>query len=136
MSLLKRFAMAGLVAGMVVSAGAGLVLSQTRRPGPVFGPLSDPALGARPQLTLGRVTAIEDRGLTIDVNGRDIAFTVDEDTDVLARGTAATRKAVGGRPITDIMRRGDFALVSYRESSGALLALEIHVKGRVTLASR
>jgi hypothetical protein len=136
MSLLKRFAMAGLVAGMVVSAGAGLVLSQTRRPGPVVGPLSDPALGARPQITLGRVTSIEDRELTIDVNGRDIAFTVDEETDVLARGTAATRKAVGGRPITDIMRRGDFALVSYRESSGALLALEIHVKGRATLASR
>jgi hypothetical protein len=136
MSLLKRLAMAGLVAGMVVSAGAGLVLSQTRRPEAVAGPLSDPALGARPQITLGRVTSIEERGLTIEVSGRDLAFTLDEETDVLARGTAATQKAVGGRPLTDIVRRGDYALVSYRESSGALLALEIHVKGRVTLASR
>jgi hypothetical protein len=90
----------------------------------------DPAKNAH-----GKVKSIAGATLTVEVDGRDMAFTVDRDTDILARGaSAATRK--GSVPITDLVHDGDIVRVGYRDVNGSMKALEIQIRGRNTIAAR
>jgi hypothetical protein len=70
-------------------------------------------------------------------DGRDMAFMVDDNTDVLARGAGrATRNACGSLPIADLVHNGDLVRVAYRELNGWMRASEIHIRGRNTIAAR
>jgi hypothetical protein len=50
------------------------------------------------------VKSLSGARLILDQGGRDMTFTIDRQTDVLARGgTRATKNAGGSVPITDIV---------------------------------
>jgi len=81
-----------------------------------------------------KVKSISGNALILDQNGRDVRFTLDRETDVLAIGaTRATKKAGGSVPITDLVHAGDTVWVQYREAAGSLKALEIQVRVRGTI---
>jgi hypothetical protein len=137
MSLLKHLGVVGVSAGLLAGGGFGTASAQSRGAGLTITPVSNAALTAPTRNTYGKVTSITGRTLTLDVGGRHIAFIVEENTDVLARGAGrATRKAGGTLPITDLVHSGDLVRVSYRELDGALRASEIQIRGRNVVASR
>lgn len=81
-----------------------------------------------------RVKSISGNTLILDRDGRDVRFTLDRDTDVLAIGaTRATKKAGGSLPITDLVHAGDIVWVEYLEAGGSMKALEIQVRMRGTV---
>jgi hypothetical protein len=81
----------------------------------------------------GKVKSIAGAVLTLDVDGHDMTFAVDRDTDILARGASkATKK--GGVPITDLVHNGDLVRVGYRAVNGSMKASEIQIRGRSTIA--
>jgi hypothetical protein len=90
-----------------------------------------------PKLAHGKVKSITGGLLTLEQDGRDMTFTVDRDTDVLARGAGkATRMAGGGVPFTDLVHNGDIVTVLYRDVNGSLKVSEIQIRGRNTIAAR
>jgi hypothetical protein len=137
MSLLKSFGVFGLAAGLVVAGHIATASAQSKGAGLAITPVSDAALTAPARNIYGKVRSISGHVLTIEAEGRDMTFIVDENTQVLARGAGrATRNAGGGLPITDLVRGGDIVRVEYRELNRAMRAMEIQVKGRNTIASR
>jgi hypothetical protein len=137
MNLLKPFGVFGLAAGFIVAGHIATASAQSRGAGLAITPVSDAALTAPARNTYGKVRSVSGHVLTLDVEGRDMTFIVDENTPVLARGAGrATRNAGGGLPITDLVHGGDIVRVEYRQLNGAMRAVEIQVKGRNTIASR
>ena len=85
----------------------------------------------------GKVKSISGSSLTIDENGRDVAFIIDRDTDVFARGaTRATRQAGGKLAITDIVHTGDIVRVAYRDVNGSMKASEVQVRAAGTIPAK
>ena len=77
----------------------------------------------------GKVTLVTPSQLTIDDGGRAVTFGISHDTDVLAKGATKATKAAGSKTsITTFVHAGDTVSVSYRESSGAMMASEVRVK--------
>jgi hypothetical protein len=75
--------------------------------------------------------------LLLEVDGRNMTFAVDGDTEIQAKGASrATKKAGGSFPITEFVHSGDVVRVAYRELSGELRVSEIQIRGRNTIASR
>ena len=84
-----------------------------------------------------KVKSISGNALILDQNGRDVRFTLDRETDVLAIGaTRATKKAGGSVPITDLVHAGDLVWVEYLEAAGSLKAVEIQVRMRGTFPAK
>ena len=84
-----------------------------------------------------KVKSISGNTLVLDQNGRDMTFTVDRDTDVLAvGGTRATKKAGGTLPFTDLVHAGDIVRVEYREAAGAMKAVQVQVRSRATIPAK
>ena len=111
--------------------------AQSKGSGLAITPVSNAALTAPVRNIYGKVRSISGHVMTLEVEGRDMTFIVDENTQVLARGAGrATRNAGGGLPVTDLVHGGDIVRVEYRELNGAMRAVEIQVKGRNTIASR
>lgn len=78
---------------------------------------------------LGKVKSISGAKLILDQDGRDVAFTIDRETDVLARGgTRATKSAGGSVPITDILHAGDLVRVQYKDVNGSMKAFEVQLR--------
>jgi hypothetical protein len=78
---------------------------------------------------LGTVKSISGARLILDQGGHDMTFTIDRQTDVLARGgTRATKNAGGKVPITDIVHVGDLVRVQYRDVNGAMNAFEVQLR--------
>lgn len=89
--------------------------------GPGGGSVSDPE-----KIAEGRVGAVTESRLTVDVDGREVVFLITRDTEVLARGaTRATRAAGSPTPITTFIRVGDLVSVSYHERDGMPSAVEV-----------
>jgi hypothetical protein len=81
-----------------------------------------------------RVKSISGTSLIVDQDGRELTFTLDRGTDVVAvGGTRATRKAGGSLPITDLVHAGDIVRVEFREAAGSMKAIEIQVRSRGTI---
>lgn len=85
-----------------------------------------------PQTARGTVKAIGPDWLTVAVGERELKFTVDEQTSVVARGagTATRRAAAGARPaprFAEFVTVGKAVLISYLDRDGALYASDIHV---------
>jgi hypothetical protein len=137
MHLLRPISVLGMTASLVVAGQVTDASAEPQRVGLTLAPVSNAALTAPIRNTFGSVKSLSRQVLTLDIGGRDIAFIVDENTDVLAKGAGkATRNAGGSLPITALVHRGDIARVGYRELNGALRAVEVQVKGRNTIASR
>ena len=84
-----------------------------------------------------KVKSISGNALILDQNGRDVRFTLDRETDVLAIGaTRATRKAGGSVPITDLVHAGDIVWVEYLEAAGSMKAVEVQVRMRGTFPAK
>ena len=78
----------------------------------------------------GTVTAIAGDTVTVKVMDKDMAFKVDKDTDVIARGgSTATRQAqklgLSGAKLTDIIKVGDGVEVHYKDVGGVMMATEL-----------
>ena len=137
MNLLTPFSVLGLAAGFVLAGHIATASAQSKGAGLAITPVSDAALTAPARNTYGKVRSISGHVMTLQAEGRDMTFIVDENTPVLARGAGrATRNAGGGLPITDLVHSGDVVRVEYRELNGAMRVVEIQVKGRNTIASR
>jgi hypothetical protein len=135
-NLLKSFGVFGLAAGFVL-AGLATASAQSKGAGLAITPVSAAALTAPARNTYGKVRSIAGHVMTLQAEGRDMTFIVDENTQVLARGAGrAIRNAGGGLPITDLVHGGDIVRVEYRELNGAMRVVGIQVKGRNTIASR
>lgn len=84
-----------------------------------------------------KVKSISGNALILDRDGRDMRFTLDRDTDVVAIGaTRATRRAGGSLPITDLVHVGDIVRVEYLEAGGSLQAREIQVRSRGAIPAK
>ena len=78
---------------------------------------------------LGKVKSISGASLILDQDGRDLTFTIDRETDVLARGgTRATKNAGGSVAITNIVHVGDLVRVLYRDVNGSMKASEVQLR--------
>ena len=136
MNFLKPIGVVGVAAGLIMAGPVTGVSAQSKGAGLSITPVSNAALTAPLRNTYGKVRSISGHVLTLE-SGRDITFIVDENTQVLARGAGrAARNAGGNLAITQLVHRGDAARVEYRELNGAMLAVEIQIKGRNTIASR
>ena len=135
MNLLANLGMASLAAGLVLAGDTRPANAQAKN-GLAIVPVSNAALTAPVRNTGGKVKSIAGRVIVLDVDGRDVAFTVDEHTTLIASGGSHATQLAGGRlPITDFLRRGDMARVAYRELSGSRWASEIQIK-RTIIAVR
>ena len=97
--------------GFVITLGSVLVLAA----GPA-------AAVAQPTKTVtGSIAAISASSITVKVDGKDMTFAIDSDTDVVARGgTTKTRaaKAEGkGVTATDLLKTGQIVEVAYHEQA-------------------
>jgi hypothetical protein len=136
----KRLGITGIAAGLL-AVGLTLVTASEGLPGQVTGlritPVSNAAITAPIRNGYGRVTSIAGPVVTLEVGGRDLAFIVDDNTDVFARGAShATRRTRGGLPIAELVHAGDIVRVAYRELNGRMRVSEIQVRGHSTIASR
>ena len=137
MNLLRPIGVLGLAAGFVLAGQVATASAQTKAAGLAITPVSNAALTAPIRNTYGKVRSISGHVMTLESEGRDITFIVDENTQVLSKGAGrATRNAGGSLPVTALVHRGDGARVQYRELNGAMRAVEIQIKGRNTIASR
>lgn len=77
----------------------------------------------------GKVKSVTASQLTIEGGGKDWAFTINGETNVLARGASTATKTVGGNTqITSFVHVGDTVSVSYREVGGGRTASEVRVR--------
>ena len=141
MNFVKSLVMFVLAAGLLLVVEHKATAAKGQVAGQVAGlritPVSDAAITAPIRNVFGRVKSIAGRVLIADVDGHDMTFMVDDNTDVLARGAGrATRNADGGLPITDLVHNGDVVRVAYRELNGWMRVLEIQIRGRSTIAAR
>jgi len=93
------------------------------------------ATKAKTASTTGVVKTVTASSLTVEKGGKDMMFTVDSATKVLARGsTAKTKekkeKGAGGLAITDVVKAGDQVTVRYKDEAGKMTATEVRVAGK------
>jgi len=81
----------------------------------------------------GRVTSVSGSSLTVNSEGKDWTFAVDDKTHVIGRGAGTLsrkRKAAGTKTlITDFVQKDDEVTVSYHDVGGTLHAGDVHVFG-------
>jgi hypothetical protein len=126
----------GLTAGLLL-AGNQMASAQTRPAGLTITPVSNAALTAPIRNAYGKVKSVVEREVTLEVSGRTMTFTVDENTEILTRGAGQATRQVGAiLPMTYFVRSGDMVRVAYRDLNGAMRVAEIHIGGRSEIASR
>jgi hypothetical protein len=79
------------------------------------------------QSTTGVVKAVAASSLTIERGGNEIAFGVDSSTRFLASGSKVGDLVYRKRRFTDAVKAGDRVTVRYRQTSGAMIAVEVRV---------
>jgi hypothetical protein len=77
----------------------------------------------------GTVKSVSLSQLTLASEGKDVTFSVNADTDVLAKGASKTTKAAGGKTtIADFVHNGDTVSITYLESAGTMTASQVRVR--------
>lgn len=77
----------------------------------------------------GKVKSVSVSQLIVDSGGKDMAFAINADTDVLARGASKTTKAAGGKTtLADFVHSGDTVSVTYHEAAGTMTASQVRVR--------
>ena len=87
---------------------------------------------AKTMTATGTVSAVSDKSLTVKVKEADLAFTVDKDTYVKAKGatkaTAAAKDAKQSLTITQYVKTGDSVTVTYHDLGSSKHAAEVLVR--------
>jgi hypothetical protein len=78
----------------------------------------------------GTVSQVSDNSLTVKVKDKDLTFTIDKDTEVIARGAgtktrAAQKAGEGGIKLTEVVKVGQGVEVRYHDMGGTLHAASI-----------
>ncbi|HEY6213647.1 MAG TPA: hypothetical protein VIW45_15250 [Vicinamibacterales bacterium] len=82
----------------------------------------------------GTVKAVSGDSLTITAGGKDMMFSVDADTKVIAKGASTKSAAQGGKlAIGDAVGNGDRVQVSYHDMSGKMHATEVRVTNKAMM---
>ena|SRR5574341_737613 len=89
--------------------------------------------GAKAQTAIGAVKTVSGSTFTVDTGKSAMKFTVNEETNILAKGASTRTRAKkaagqGGLTIADVVHEGDQVLVKYVEAGGNLVASEIEVR--------
>ena len=77
------------------------------------------------QSTTGVVKAVAASSLTIERGGNEFIFGVDSSTRFLASGSRVGDLVYRKRRLTDAVSAGDHVTVRYRQSNGAMNAVEV-----------
>jgi hypothetical protein len=90
---------------------------------------------------IGPVKSVSTGFFTVDANNTTMKFTIDANTNILARGAGAKTRAKkaageGGLTIADVVHEGDQVFVRYTEAGGAFLANEVEVRRPRPLAAQ
>ncbi|PWT83016.1 MAG: hypothetical protein C5B57_07735 [Blastocatellia bacterium] len=77
----------------------------------------------------GKVKSVTATALTVTGDaGKDMTFSVDPSTRVLAKGAGKATTAAGGRiSVTDLVKSGDTVSVSYTDAGGSMTAKQIRI---------
>ena len=80
----------------------------------------------------GVVSAVAGDTLTVKVAGKDMAFTVDANTNIVARGAGtatkeAKKEGMKGPKLADVVKAGDEVDVSYKTAAGKMTASSVRV---------
>jgi len=115
---MKHVALLALV--VVLVAGVGVSTAQAQA-------------GAKSQTAIGAVKNVSGSTFTVDTGKSALKFTVDAETNILAKGASTKTRAKkaagqGGLTIADVVHEGDQVLVKYVEAGGNLVASEIEVR--------
>jgi hypothetical protein len=114
---MKHVALLALV--MVLAAGVGVVTVEGQ--------------AAKTQTAIGAVKTVSGSTFTVDTGKSALKFTVNEETNILAKGASTKTRAKkaagqGGLTIADVVHEGDQVVVTYVEAGGNLTASEIEVR--------
>lgn len=80
----------------------------------------------------GRVKSLVGASLVVNIDGHDMTFAIDRDTDVLLRGAGAASRKAGGIKVTDFVHKDDIVRVGFFETNGTMQAREIQIRGSAT----
>src|SRR5262245_30214476 len=79
----------------------------------------------------GTVGAVAADSVTVKVSGKDMTFTVDSATKVVAKGAGTKSAASGGKmTISDAVGMGDRVTVTYHDMDGKMHASEVRVTSK------
>jgi hypothetical protein len=89
--------------------------------------------GAKTQTAIGAVKNVAGSTFTVDTGKGELKFTVNEETNILAKGASTKTRAKkaagqGGLTIADVVHEGDQVLVRYGGTGSNLVASEIEVR--------
>ena len=93
-----------------------------------------PKAAAAAKRATGTVKAVAADSLTVSgAGGKDMMFSIDSSTKVVAKGASTKSAAQGGKlMIADAVKAGDRVSVTYHEMDGKMHAAEVRVTGKGT----
>jgi hypothetical protein len=134
---MKRWMISILVASVAVSvpivAGAQSADPGARKTSAMQKSGAAPKMAAAKRAT-GMVKTVAADSLTISgAGGKDMMFSVDSSTKVVAKGASTKSAAQGGKlMIADAVKSGDRVTVSYHDMDGKMHATEVRVTAKGT----
>jgi hypothetical protein len=89
-----------------------------------------PVASAQGKVVRGKVVAVGTDTVTVSVEGKDLTFKVDKETDLIARGAGtaqrqAEKEGAPGVMLGKFVKPGDGVEVHYKEAAGTMMATEI-----------
>jgi hypothetical protein len=76
----------------------------------------------------GSVKSVGDATLVLDAAGKDMTFTLDNATRVVAKGAGTKAKSMGGKgQVTSFVHAGDTVAVTYHQEGSTMLATKVTV---------
>ena len=114
---MKHVALLALV--MILAAGVGVVTVEGQ--------------AAKTQTAIGAVKTVSGSTFTVDTGKSALKFTVNEETNILAKGASTKTRAKkaagqGGLTIADVIHEGDQVVVKYVKAGDNLTASDIEVR--------
>ena len=83
---------------------------------------------AKAMTARGTVKSVGDATLVLDAAGKDMTFTLDNNTKAIARGAGTKARKMGGKgQVTAFVHAGDTVSVMYHDVNGAMHASQVTV---------
>jgi len=101
----------------------------------VVGWVASPAFAqGKAKKSSGTVKAVSADSLTVTAGAKEMMFSIDSATKVVAAGAGTKSAAQGGKlMITDAVHTGDRVTVSYHDMSGKMHAAEVRVTSKAMM---
>src|SRR5438874_5497942 len=85
----------------------------------------------------GTVESVSGSSLTVTAAGKDMTFTIDNDTKVIGKGMGTKSAAAGGKlAIADAVSTGDTVSVTYHDMGGTMHAATVRVTTKASGSSK